>query len=88
MKLDEIVVEKGVGISKSVADSLRQSLLTFLSPLFSFHLFGRSLKKIPPDSQTDLTWKMINGETLCEIRFAIEQRSFGNQLDRRIIGYR
>lgn len=33
MKLDDISAEKGVGISKSIADLLRQSLLTFLSPL-------------------------------------------------------
>ena len=37
-----------------------------------FHLFGRSLKPIPPDSQIDLTWKTINGETVCEIQFPIE----------------
>ncbi len=33
MKLDDISAEKGIGISKSIADLLRQSLLTFLSPL-------------------------------------------------------
>jgi hypothetical protein len=33
MNLDDISVEKGCGISKKAAHCLRQSLLTFLSPL-------------------------------------------------------
>lgn len=53
--------------------SIKSEIALYNSPTvkqsFGFHLFGRALKHIPPDAQAELTWKPINGESLCEIQF-------------------
>ena len=48
----------------------------------SFHLFGRSLKYIPPDAQVNLTQKTVNGESLYEVQFPIEINTGFNTVDR------